>query len=101
LGTTREDARLLARIEQAYAQSAAWCFEQPLSCGQMVARRVDILNAEAVADGLQLQPRHHASAAQARSELEAFCQLLRQRQPASIGGKLPDAGFYGGAPAPQ
>lgn len=101
LGKTRSDAQLLKRIEQAYAQSANWCFEQPLPCGQMVARRIEMLSPEAIADGLQAQPRHYASAAQARDELEVFFQLLLQRQPASVGGKLPDADFYGGAPAPR
>lgn len=101
LGQARDDAALLARIEQAYAQSAAWCFEQPAACGELVAQRIDLLTPEAVADSLQAQPRHLASAAQARDELEAFFQLLLQRQPATLGGKLPAAAFYGGAPAPQ
>lgn len=99
LGKAREDALLLARIEQAYAQSATWCFERPVACGQMVARRVDMLTAEAVADGLRVQPRHYASAVQARGELEVFFQHLMKLQSASVGGKLPDAGFYGEAAA--
>lgn len=101
LGKTREDTPLLARIERAYAQSATWCFEQPQPCGQMVARHVGMLSAEAVADSLQVQPRHYASAIQARGELEVFFQHLLKLQSASVGGKLPDAGFYGGAAAPQ
>ncbi|WP_110969015.1 ABC transporter substrate-binding protein [Pseudomonas huaxiensis] len=99
LGNARQDPALLARIEQAYEQSASWCFDNAADCGAMVARRITLLTPEAIADSLQAQPRYLASAAQAKDELEAFFQLLLERQPATLGGKLPDAGFYGGAAA--
>ena len=56
-----------------------------------------LLLPEAVADGIRAAPKHLASARQARAELEFFYGLLLQRQPALVGGKLPDAAFYGGA----
>lgn len=99
LGKTRQDAALLTRIEQAYARSAAWCFEHAGECAAMVSKRIELLTPEAIADSLQAQPRYLASAAQARGELEAFFQLLLERQPATLGGKLPAAAFYGGAAA--
>ncbi|HHF0816637.1 TPA: ABC transporter substrate-binding protein [Pseudomonas aeruginosa] len=101
LGTARDDVRLLERIESAYAEAADWCAENPGPCGQMVAQRMDMLSPEAVADSIRAQPSYHASARQAREELEVFFELLLQRQPATIGGKLPDSGFYGGAQGPQ
>ncbi|PMR77239.1 hypothetical protein [Billgrantia endophytica] len=63
LGATREDAELVARVEAAYENSAFSCFEQPVSCGKMVARRIDLLGAEAVADSLLVLSRYHASSA--------------------------------------
>ncbi|WP_373416380.1 ABC transporter substrate-binding protein [Pseudomonas sp. ABC1] len=101
LGKNRDDARLVERLETAYAHSNAWCNEHPQSCGELVARHIKLLDAVAVADSLQTLPRHHASAAQAREELESFFRILLQRQPQTLGGKLPDAAFYGGAAAPQ
>jgi len=99
LGAARLDGELSARVEQAYAQSSRWCNENPLPCGEMVAHRIDLLDAQAVADSLQFQSTHYASAAQARPELETFFRLLLQRQPANLGGKLPEDGFYGEASA--
>lgn len=96
-GSVRGNQHVVQRIEQAYALSNAWCFDHPLACGEMVAGHIDMLSADAVADSLGAVPRYYASAAQARPELEAFFQLLLDRQPASVGGKLPDAGFYGSA----
>ncbi|MEE1868349.1 ABC transporter substrate-binding protein [Pseudomonas auratipiscis] len=94
LGNVRLDAQLTQRVAQAYEQSNAWCFDHPQACAQMVARHIPLLSAEAVADSLRVLPRDYASAAQARPELEALFQILLQRQPASIGGKLPTVGFY-------
>ncbi|WP_028615064.1 ABC transporter substrate-binding protein [Halopseudomonas pelagia] len=97
-GAIRGDPQILRRFEEAYAQSNAWCFEHSKECGEMVARHIGLLSAAAVTDSLQVVPRHLTSAIMARPELEAFFQLLLDRQPASVGGKLPKVGFYGGAP---
>ncbi|WP_249205402.1 hypothetical protein [Achromobacter sp. Marseille-Q0513] len=47
---------------------------------------------EAAVRGTRL---HSRSAREARPELEALYQLLAERYPQAIGGKLPPAGFYG------
>src|SRR5690606_1406383 len=94
LGQVRQDAELLARFEQAYARSQAWCDDHPQECGAMVARHIPMMAPEAVADSLRFAPRHYATARQARAELEYFYGLLLERQPATVGGKLPDDGFY-------
>lgn len=101
LGAARQDARLLARFEAAYANSVRWCAEHPRECGAMVAKHISMMTPEAVADSLQFAPRHYATAQQARAELEYFYGLLLERQPATVGGKLPDDAFYRGAAAPR
>lgn len=40
-------------------------------------------------------PLQHVSAAAARDELALFFQQMHAKNPALVGGKLPDAGFYG------
>ena len=95
LGEARQDERLVQQLEAAYAASHQWCLAQPVECGELAARHIDILTAEAATDSINSLPRHYASAAEARPELERFLQLLLERQPASVGGKLPDAAFYG------
>lgn len=99
LGPARNDPALLARFEKAYAESAAWCFANPQECGELVARHITMLTPEAVTDSLMFAPQHYATAIEARPELEYFYQLLLDRQPATVGGKLPDDAFYAGAGA--
>lgn len=100
IGPARLDPQLSQRLAEAYARSNSWCFEHAQECAEMVVRHIPMLSPEAIVDSLQVLPRYQASAAQARPELETFFQLLLQRQPSNIGGKLPDAGFYAGAQTP-
>jgi len=100
LGKTGTEPVLAARFEAAYAASLRWCIANPEACGHMVASHFDMLTPEAVADSVAVLPRHYATAAQARPELEAFFRPLLARQAAMVGGRLPDAAFYGGEPRP-
>ena len=95
LGAVRQDAALMAHVEQAYAASNTWCAEHPVECGKMVARHIPMLMPEAVADSICSIPRDYETATQARPELDYFYGVLFEREPAVIGGKMPDAGFYG------
>lgn len=88
---------LVARFQQAYAASLAWCEAHAQECGALVARRVDMLSAEAVADSVAVDNARFVTAAEARAELEFFFGQLLAAQPGLVGGKLPDAAFYGGA----
>lgn len=94
MGTALADRALQTRVMQAYAQSLAACQKQPLVCGQMVARRIDLLTPEAVADALAASQMRHVSVSQAKPELHFFLQQLHAHNPALTGGKLPDDAFY-------
>ena len=95
LGKALNDPALQARVMAAYEKSVLWCQKNALQCGEMVARRIDLLTPEAVADSLAASPLQHVSAAAARDELTLFFQQMHAKNPALVGGKLPDAGFYG------
>jgi len=97
LGPLREDAQASALIAQAYANALAQCSAQPLACGEAMARRNERLSAEAVADAVAASPLDAVSARAARGELEHLFQALVAENPALVGGRMPDAGFYGGA----
>lgn len=85
---------LIQRFQQAYAQSLAWCEAQPEACGAMAAKHIPMLTAEAIADSIRVDRTAFVTAQDARPELEFFYEQLYARQPALIGGKLPDAAFY-------
>lgn len=98
VGEARLDDALVARLESAYAESYRWCLDNAPDCAALAAKYISMLTPDAVADSIAVLPRHYATAAEARPELEAFFQLLLARQPATVGNKLPDATFYGRLP---
>lgn len=95
LGKALADDKLQARVMAAYAESLAWCQSNAQQCGAMVAKRIEQLSPEAVADSLAASQTRHVSAAAARGELVFFFQQLMAENPALLGGKLPDERFYG------
>lgn len=107
VGAIRARPALLARIEAAYAQSLAWCREHAQDCGRLVARHVDMLTPEAVADSIAATRLEAVPAAQARGELTFFFEQLLARDPSLVGGRMPGDAFFGAgavagssAPAP-
>ncbi len=95
VGAVREQPQVLAAVQQAYARSVAWCRAHPLECGELMAQRIDMLTPDAVADAIATSQLDAVPAAQAQPELEFFFAQLHARDPALLGGKLPDAGFFG------
>lgn len=94
IGPRATDTALQARVADAYAASLSWCMAHKAEAGVMVAKRIDLLSPEAVADALAVCQMEAVPAGKAKAELEAFYTQLHQRNPALVGGKLPDAGFY-------
>lgn len=94
IGKALKDEALQVKIMAAYEQSLLWCQKNALKCGEMVAKRIDLLSPEAVADAMAVSQTRHVTTAQARPELEFFLGQLHARNPALVGGKMPDDAFY-------
>ena len=94
MGKVLAHPALIERFQKAYAASLRWCEQQPQECGALVARRIDLLTPEAVADSVRVDNAVFVTAADAQPELTYFFQLLYERQPGLIGGKLPAPDFY-------
>lgn len=94
MGKAAADTNLIARFQSAYAASLAWCEANPEPCGALVAKRADLLTPEAVADSIRIDNARFVPALDAQPELVFFFNQLLAKQPALVGGKLPDAGFY-------
>jgi NitT/TauT family transport system substrate-binding protein len=86
--------RVVDRFMEEYAKATRWCLEHPEEAGVIVAKRIDMLTPEAVADSIKVSQFRHVPAREARQELEVFFEVLEKRNPALIGGKMPDDGFY-------
>ena len=94
VGALRAQPEALAAVTRAYAQSLAWCRDNAMECGRMMARHIDLLNPEAVADAIAVSQMDAVPLPQAREELEFFFGQLMARNPGLLGGKLPPAAFY-------
>ncbi len=98
LNGAAQNPTLQEKVMSAYQASLDWCQKNALKCGEMVAKRIDLLTPQAVADSLSVSQSRHMSAIAAREELEFFFRQLHAKNPALIGGRLPDAAWYGGQP---
>ncbi|MFT3665897.1 ABC transporter substrate-binding protein [Piscinibacter sp.] len=96
LGPVAADAALVERLQRDYAAALRWCQGAPAECGRLVASRIAQLAPEAVADAIAVDNARFVAPAEARGELEFFYGQLLARQPGLVGGRLPDARFYGG-----
>lgn len=99
-GKTLANDALQAKVMAAYKYSLDWCQQHALKCGEMVAKWIDLLTPEAVADSLAVSQMRHVSGQAARNELQFFFSQLIAKSPALVGGKLPDDRFYGAAGQP-
>lgn len=85
-----------ANFTRDYAQAAQWCRENPEEAAKLPARqtKANMLAVTGIARSLTFAPPEPEPAARVRSELEAYLEILRQHDPALIGGKLPNDAFY-------
>ncbi len=97
LGNATLNHELIEKFQKAYEKSLKWCEDNADACGAMVAKRIEMLTPEGVADSIRIDNAHFVTAQDAKAELSFFFQLLHTRQPALIGGKLPPEDFYYGA----
>lgn len=89
------DLALSRGVERAYAESAAWCVAHTADCAEMVHRHIPHLPAAAVENAIKSTRLDSRPASEVRPQLEALYTLLGRQNPQAIGGRLPDAGFYG------
>lgn len=85
---------LLQAVNSAYAQATAWCTAQPDDCARLAHKYLPHLPVTAAADAIRNSGLTARSAGNSRAALEHFFQQIGQQNPARIGGKLPDSGFY-------
>ncbi|MFN3987738.1 MAG: ABC transporter substrate-binding protein [Rhodocyclaceae bacterium] len=98
LGAAAANDALARKVAAAYRDSLAWCQAQAEACGQLVADHIDLLEAAAVADAIAASPLEAVAISDATEALTHFFEVLHARNPALVGGRMPDAGFYGQRP---
>ena len=81
-------------FQKAYKTAIDWCNENPEEAGKIVAKHISGLKAKPVAVAIQNAGLKFVSAQDARPEIEHFYSVLKEMNPAKIGGKLPGDDFY-------
>jgi NitT/TauT family transport system substrate-binding protein len=89
------DLALSRAVDREYARSAAWCVAHSSDCAALVNRHIPHLPTAAIEGAIKSTRLESRPANEVRPQLEALYKLLAGQNPQAIGGRLPDAGFYG------
>lgn len=90
----KQNEHITKRFNEEYAKSLEWYKSHPQEAGKLVAKYIQMLNADAVADSMSHVQLNDVTAKDAKEDLEFFLNVLKSNNPKSIGGKIPDDGFY-------
>ena len=94
IGDMIKNEHVIKRFNEEYAKSLAWYKANPKEAGEMMVKTIPMLTAEGVADSISYMQLDDVSAKDAQKDLEFFYDVLKSNNPKTIGGKLPDEGFY-------
>lgn len=90
------DKNVIKRFQEEYDKSLTWYKTHPKEAGALVAKTLTMLNEDAISDSISHVRLKSVSAANSKKELEFFFNVLKDEEPKSIGGKLPQNSFYYG-----
>ncbi len=90
----QKDEHLIKRFNEEYIKALKWYKTHPREAGVLVNKYIPILMPKAVEDSLSYVQLDYVSAKDAQKDLEFFFDILRNNNPKTIGGKMPNNGFY-------
>ena len=85
---------VIKRFNEEYKKSLQWYKNNPKEAGILAAKHVKMLDASGVTDSIEYVKLNDVNAKDAKKDLEFFYNVLKNNNPKSIGGKLPDENFY-------
>ena len=88
------DKHIVKRFNEEYKKALQWYKTHPKEAGVMVEKYISMLIPEAVADSMKYVQLNDIKAKDAQKDLEFFYNILKNNNPKSIGGKIPDNNFY-------
>jgi NitT/TauT family transport system substrate-binding protein len=89
-----ERPQALKTILDAYAASIAWVVAHPAEAGALVEKNDLGLKADIAAASIPRSAHVFKGARRAKPEVEALLGVFLELAPSSVGGRLPDDGFY-------
>jgi len=90
----QKNKHLIKRFNEEYTKALTWYKAHPKEAGILVSKYIPMLMPEAVEDSLNYVQLNDVSAKDAQKDLEFFFEILKNNNPKTIGGKLPENKFY-------
>lgn len=90
----KKDPYLVKRFNEEYAKALKWYKTHPKKAGELTHKYIPMLLPEAVSDSISHVQLEDVKAKDAQKDLDFFFNVLKGNNPKTIGGKIPDDGFY-------
>ncbi|MEA1892024.1 MAG: ABC transporter substrate-binding protein [Campylobacterota bacterium] len=90
----KQDDYVTKRFNEEYAKALEWYKSHPKEAGVLVEKYIPMLNPDAVADSMEHVQLNIVNAKESKADLDFFFDVLKNNNPKSIGGKIPNDGFY-------
>jgi NitT/TauT family transport system substrate-binding protein len=94
LGDLSKNEYFVKRFQEEYNKSLKWYKQNAKEAGELMVETLPMLDAVGVADSVEHVRLSPVSAQDAKKDLEFFYNILKTNNPKTIGGKLPNDGFY-------
>lgn len=95
VGDNAQNHALVTVVRDQYLESAKWINQNPAQAGPLVEKYFPKMKAAAVEKSMPYAGLNPVASSECKEEINAFLtEYLKVAPPASIGGKMPDDGFY-------
>lgn len=84
---------LVKKFEKEYKKALEWVLKNPKEIGKLAEKKLG-MNAKMVEKSVSKMGLHYMIAVEAKKILNEYYQILREYDPKSIGGNVPDENFY-------
>lgn len=94
IGKMIENKEAIKLFEAEYAKAMIWYKTHPKEAGILSAKYVTMFTADAFTDSIAFTKLEVIKAIEVKDDLDFFFNILKEDNPKTIGGKLPDRNFY-------
>lgn len=94
IGNTIKNKHVIERFNEEYEKSLQWYKNYPTEAGALVVKTIPMLDEGGVTNSIKHVQLNTVKAQDAKDDLEFFYNILEKNNPKTIGGKIPNEGFY-------
>ena len=94
IGDTKGKEKLINRFLEEYSKSLDWYKQNPLEASKLIVKELPMLEENGLADSIEHISFESIKAIDAKDDLEFFFNILKNSEPKSIGGEIPNSNLY-------